>query len=240
MLWWLVWPEVGRNDQDRRGRVLLLPLCLRRPGYCPHGQVGVFILEGATSQDVGHFVDLMVLKFPSPSSPRFSWTCWTRRDLWRGPGSFLAIASGVGRFRARHIKIPSVCLDAFHYRVSHSNCRPCLSPSPKAALFPPTFVQPPCERGSVPRGGSSDQTSDSCCLGAAALLSPFACQHKTVAFLLVPGKAPCPWHTSATRSGRRPGPAGVGSPGASWGPQGPRAMCVEAGGHGCCRKPEPR
>lgn len=163
MLWWLVWPEVGRNDQDRRGRVLLLPLCLRRPGYCPHGQVGVFILEGATSQDVGHFLDLMVLKFPSPSSPRFSWTCWTRRDLWRGPGSFLAIASGVGRFRARHIKIPSVCLDAFHYRVSHSNCRPCLSPSPKAALFPPTFVQPPCERGSVPRGGSSDQTSDSCC-----------------------------------------------------------------------------
>lgn len=66
---------------------------------------------------------------------------WTRQALWFGPGSFLIVASGVGRLRAWHIKIPSICLDAFAYHVSYSSCQPYLSPFWQSHPLP-SSVQP--------------------------------------------------------------------------------------------------
>lgn len=141
----LVPPQVRTNGQSYRRSLHTpgqgpAPLLAEPTWVCPHRQGDVLILESATSQNSGHFLD--------------RWCCcshhhpvialmpgWTRQALWFGPGSFLIVASGAGHLRVWHIKIPSICLDAFTYHVSYSSCQPCLSPFSQCHPLP-SCVQP--------------------------------------------------------------------------------------------------
>ena len=126
--------------------------------------------------------------------------------------------------RARHIKIPSVCLDAFHYRVSHSNCWPCLSPSPQSHPLPSLRAVPPCECGSVPPRVMPATRSVTAGAGGCRPPHSFCLPAQNRDVSSCPWESPCHRHISTAKSSRHPGPASVGSPGASWGPRGPRIV----------------
>jgi len=88
----------------------------------------------------------------------------------------------------------------------------CHPPTSKATLFPPTFVQPLCECGSVPQGDAGNQVCDSRPQGLLPCSHlPLPAQDRGVSSC--PWESPCHRHIPRARSRRHPGPASAGSPG---------------------------
>lgn len=172
------WPEQQEESFHTPARVLAEPTWI-----CPHRQGGILILEGATSQHSGHFLDQIVLLFLSPPP-----NCFDRCLAGSGKPSGLVLApsssqhlvlgiSEDGTLKSPPLKwmlLLIICPAVVASRVCHL--------SHNVTLFPPTS-SPLCECGRVRHWWQ--QWPEQWQL----LLVPFTCQHKAMAFSLVPGEA---------------------------------------------------